>query len=380
MTASDLRTLVEVAKSRYPPESGSRYFFLDEVTAIRDDWVAQLKWLRDNTHLADDCVVLSGSSSDRLEQAKRELAGRRGRRARGAMDITLLPMGFRAFSRCLGFEFPRPSPVHPADLLGRKAKAGLDELHDYLDDLVSCWEQFLQVGGFPRAVADWRDDHEISERFVGDLWDAVHGDALSGHQWTAAMSQEFMRLLSQAIAYPFNQADAARDLDNVHHDVLRLRLRRLEQTYVAWPCRQIEGNRPKLNAQTKWYFLDPVHARLANLRHPHITPPDYTQLTEQQVGVALLRAREKQAPGTLTDYDSLMYLRTASRNEIDFVGPWLSGVPHDGKYTEGAWVRETKAMEARYEKGVLATRSVYERARSMLAVPAPMLAYMIDPD
>jgi predicted AAA+ superfamily ATPase len=378
-SASDLVTLSEVAQKRYPASKGPRYFFLDEITAIKDDWAARIKWLRDQTPMRDDCLVLSGSSSDRLEEAKRELAGRRGRLVRGPVDLTLLPMGFRAFARSLGFQFPELDTVHPAEVQTRRAKPMLDELNDYLDDLVLCWEQYLEVGGFPKAVVDYVEDREISVRFIDDLWDALHGDALSGSQWTALQSQELIRLISQAIAYPFNQADAARDLGDVHHDVVNTRLRRLQETYVAWPCCQIEGNRPKLNAQRKWYFLDPIHARLAHLRHPNLKPPDYTQLTEQQIGVSLLRAHEREAPGTLTDYDSLMYLRTASRNEIDFVGPWLRRVPYEGKYTEGAWVRETQTMQAQFGRGVLATRNVYERTKAMLAVPAPALAYLVDP-
>lgn len=68
----------------------------------------------------------------------------------------------------------------------------------------------------------------------------------------------------------------------------------------------------------------PGSLRLALHRAPQrAAPPNYTVLTEQQLGVTLLRAREAAAPGTLPDFDSLLYATTPSRKEIDFTGAWL---------------------------------------------------------
>jgi hypothetical protein len=112
-------------------------------------------------------------------------------------------------------------------------------------------------------------------------------------------------------------------------------------------------------------------------------PPDYTHLTEQQIGVALLRAHEAEEPGAIARQDALLYYRSATRAEIDFTAGWLDGVPYEGKYTEGAWLREAQTATAAYGRCVLATRNVTERVsdekRHLLAIPAPMLALLIDP-
>lgn len=174
-------------------------------------------------------------------------------------------MGFRAFCRASGVDLPQVPFVHPRDLLGREAGEAIQELRVHLNEQV-----------------------------------------------TARM------------ANPFTMQSAARELD-VHRDTLQLRLHRLTRGFVIWPCFQNDGkDRPRLRAQRKLYFLDPLLARLALHRAPQrAAPPNYTVLTEQQLGVTLLRAREAAAPGTLPDFDSLLYATTPSRKEIDFTGAWL---------------------------------------------------------
>jgi uncharacterized protein len=376
----DLDILVDVLDGLSPPAEGSRYVFLDEITAIRGDWVTKVKWLRDNTSLRNDCVVLSGSSAESLEQARSELAGRRG--AAIDADRLLLPMGFRAFCRASGIDLPRIPTIHPRDLLGREAGEATQELRVHLNELVPAWERYLDVGGFPRAVAGWLDDRQVPDAFMSDLWDVVYGEALRGEdRWTATESQKLLEQIVARMANPFAVQSAARELD-VHRDTLRLRLHRLTRGFVLWPCFQNDGrDRPRLRAQRKIYFLDPLLARLAAHRAPERTaPPNYTVLTEQQLGVTLLRARDNESPGTLPDFDSLLYATTPSRKEIDFTGAWLDGLAYEGKYVEGeTWLRDGITAEKAYGRAVLATRTIVDRVRDLLALPACLLGLLLDP-
>lgn len=291
-------------------------------------------------------------------------------------------MGFRAFCRASGVDLPRVPFVHPRDLLGRDAGEAIQELRVHLNDLVPAWERYLDVGGFPRAVDDWLKDRQISDTFLRDLWDVVYGEALRGEdRWTATESQRLLEQVTARMANPFTMQSAARELD-VHRDTLQLRLHRLTRGFVVWPCFQNDGkDRPRLRAQRKLYFLDPLLARLALHRAPQrATPPNYTVLTEQQLGVTLLRTREEEAPGTLPDFDSLLYATTPSRKEIDFTGAWLGGLPYEGKYVEGdTWLRDGVTAEKAYGRGVLATRTITERKRDLLAVPACLLSLLLDP-
>jgi hypothetical protein len=53
----DLYTLLKSADALAPPDEGPRYVFLEEITGMIGDWVARIKWLRDNTSLGDSCTT-----------------------------------------------------------------------------------------------------------------------------------------------------------------------------------------------------------------------------------------------------------------------------------------------------------------------------------
>lgn len=380
--AGDLRILATILETLAPATDGPRYLFLDEVTAVVGDWISQVKWLRDNTAVGDDCVVLSGSSSERLEDAAKDFAGRRGGVPRP--NRTLLPMGFRAFCRVSRIDTPAGIPmIHPRDMLTRAAQDRIRELLPYLADLVAAWERYLVVGGFPTAVADWVDDREVSDGFRQAIWDVIHGDAFRGDDWTPPQTQTLLHLIARGLTTPFNATAAARDLGHIHHETLRKRLARLEQSYVIWSCHRDDNGRPKLQAQRKLYFLDPIHACLARARSARAHLPDLTQLTEQQLGVALLRVHEHDDPDAFARHDQLLYHRTSTNREIDFVALWLGGIPYEGKYTEGRWLRDAQTAATAFRQCVLATRNVTDRVsddtRDLLAVPAAVLALLFDP-
>ena len=371
----DLAVFVEVLDSLSPSDDGPRYVFLDEITAVTGDWIAEIKWLRDHTSLGSDCVVLSGSSAERLEEARQELADRRGEIT--TPDRTLLPMGFRAFCTSTGVVLPEIPTIHPRDMLGRAAEEAIQELRVYLQDLLPAWERYLEVGGMPKSVSGWVDDREVPPAFQQAIWDVIHGDALKS-DWAPSQTQRLLETLAQRLANPFNVNSAAHDL-SVSNEMLNLRLKRLTDNYITWPCYQNSDDRPHLNAQRKHYFIDPLHSRLAAHRSAATQPPDLTLLTEQQLGITLRRVCETEAPGTWPDHDALMYFRSETRREIDFTGPWLGSVPYEGKYTEGHWKQQTATAMSSYGNCIMATRTVVERDGDRMAVPAPILGLLLDP-
>ena len=143
---------------------------------------------------------------------------------------------------------------------------------------------------------------------------------------------------------------------------------------MVWPCYQEENLRPKLGAQPKLYFTDPIYARL--------TPdsaPDFSRLSQQQLGMALLRATERTAPGSFVGFDRVLHHRTASRKEIDFVGPDFGGIAFESKYVDGGWRRDALTLKASRWRGVLATRSDTDLSDpDVAAVPVALLAWLLD--
>lgn len=355
-----------------------RYWFIDEITAVQGNWAQRIKWLRDNTSFGLDCVVLTGSSARDLEEATKALAGRHGTAV--APNRTLLPMGFRAFCDATGLQdLPRPGKFEPRDLLSDAAEAAISDFRPWLPDLVSQWELFLRIGGFPRAVDDYLRDAEVRDSFIEDLWSVYYGDAVRREQLTRVQAQTLLARLGDCLSTPVNRASIARDL-GIDPKTVKARLQDLELSFLAWPCYQSNKGTPNLRSQNKVYFLDPLLARLAHLRNPEaVNPPAQSKISEQQIGMTLQQHYERRYPGSFTSFDHVMFERPTTK-EIDFIAPWMKDIPIEGKYVQGAWLQEAATMKARYGRGILATRSTIDCRGPLWAVPAPIIALLLSPD
>jgi predicted AAA+ superfamily ATPase len=315
-----------------------------------------IKELRDqDTTFRESCVVLTGSSAKDLEAARKDLADRRG----GVSDSErlLLPMGFRDFCSALGgFEQLPNTTIHPRDLQTAAGESALYELEPWGHTLADAWE------------------------LLQGLWDVLAGDAIRSTSMSQTEVMAFVERLVQALCAPVNVSSVAQDVGMSGHQAVQDRTQDLVSAFLAWRCHRIQDGRPNTAAQRKLYFVDPLIARLPHLRNPAYTAPDISWLNEQQVGLALARAVSFTEPAAFLEADRLMYERTSTGAEIDFVGPELD-VPFECKYTDANWKREAQTMDARYGRGIMATRSPYlvENGARIWAVPASMLAWLLHP-
>ena len=371
--AAELGRLVSSA-GLLTPRDGRRYWFIDEITGITDGWPERIKWLRDNdARFRTDTVVLTGSSAADLTASVKALAGRRG--TASDPDRVLLPMGFRTFARLLadepvGADF---GPLRAADLTPRLLAEAAYALAPWLDVLVDGWEAYLLAGGFPAAVSSYLTAREVAPPLVRGLVDVVHGDAFRRADWSRARTAAFLQRIAQGLCAPVNVSAVADDIDASSSGVRR-RLDELREAFVVWPCYQEDALRPKLSAQAKVYFTDPVYARL-----DAGVPRDAGVLSEQQLGLALLRSFERDRPGSYRGFDRVLYHRTRTRKEIDFVGPELGGWAIESKYVDGRWRRDAQTLRASRWLGIVATRSeINLDDPDVLALPAALLAWLLD--
>jgi uncharacterized protein len=256
---------------------GPRHWLLDEVTAVAG-WSQTIKELRDqDTTFRESCVVLTGSSARDLEQARKDLADRRGGIADS--DRLLLPMGFRAFCRALGGLEELPSLViRPKDLLSPEAELGISALEPWSDALADAWELFLDVGGFPRAVGELVGGGAVSDGFVQGLWDVVLGDAIRAAPMSEADVAALLDRLAANLCSPINASRIARDVGLPGHQAAINRIEDLVRAFLAWRCHRIRDGRPNTAAQRKLYFVDPLIAQLAHRRNPAFPTPDAAKL------------------------------------------------------------------------------------------------------
>ncbi len=378
LSKQDLRRLVAQGHSVTRTLPGPIHWLLDEVTAV-PGWSQTIKELRDQvTAFREACVVLTGSSARDLEQARKDLADRRGGIADS--DRLLMPMGFRPFCRALGDldELPQ-TVIHPRDILSPVSEHAISELEPWSNSLADAWELYLDVGGFPRAVGEHVSTGGVSDGFLQGLWDVVLGDAIRASSMSEAEVTALLDRLVTNLCSPINASRIARDVGLSGHQSALNRIDDLIRAFLAWRCHRIRKNRPNTAAQRKLYFVDPLIAQLAHRRDARFPAPDAAKLTQQQIGLTLARAVSPDAPAAFVQTDRVMYERTDTGAEIDFVGPDLE-VPFECKYTDGAWRREALTMKTHHGRGVIVTRSplLTGADEPVWAIPAGIVAWLLD--
>jgi len=199
----DLRRLFKAGRPlTQGTDAQPRWWFIDEITAVGDDWSTIIKDLRDNSALRGDCVVLAGSSARGFRESVDTLAGRRGPDSANS-DRLLLPMGFRRFCALTGVEGPSGvAPLGLGDVFTRRAREAFEELSFWIEPLVDAWENYLRIGGYPRAVSDFVRTADVSPGFARDLWDVVRGDAIRGAALPDATILALLERLGNGLASP----------------------------------------------------------------------------------------------------------------------------------------------------------------------------------
>lgn len=380
-SASDLRTVVQNVALPPLPEGTRRWWFVDEITAVVDDWARQVKWLRDNDpEFAGATVVLTGSDAESLTAASGTLAGRRGSAER--VDRTLLPIGFRTFSRLVRPGLSDPQPLRLDELRSTGAEDAYAALLPWLDDLVGLWDLYLGCGGFPVAVAAARRGRAIPEWFLDDLFNVAFRDTFAASRLSQTTTSAFVSRLMESMGSPASLSRAGEDV-GVSQAVASRHADYLRDAYLLWACPQRAEDAwlPRPRAQPKLYATDPIVARLVHLRNSARPDVDVTVLTEMQVGMAIRRAAMARGwPWASEEF--LFYARTPTRKEIDFVAEALGGVAIEAKYVEsGRWKGEAATVEASPWQGLLVTRNVLDttaQERGAWAVPAGILAFLVD--
>lgn len=359
-------------------EPGERLWVIDEITGVQGAWPEYIKRLRDNDpSFSADTVVLTGSSSARFEEARKLLAGRRNAER---SDRTLFQMGFVDVARSLGRELPDPPGLRVEDLGATDDLAdAVSEYRPWVQALIDAWDRYVQVGGYPQAVA--AELHGPGERsadatLTDALWDVIQGDAFQGSGLTHTQTQTILRSLASSLTSLFSVNSLAADV-SLHHSTVDRRLDALRRAFIAFPVHREQGLAPKERAQPKWYFTDPRLARLASEFGAGSVPAS-TALAEQQLAVALLRALEEEWPGAAMRHDRLLYYRSRTGAEIDFMSASFSTTCIESKFVDRGWGRAFQTIEASGRpSGVVATRSGLKRHDAGWALPAGLLAFLL---
>ncbi|RSM52055.1 hypothetical protein DMB66_40555 [Actinoplanes sp. ATCC 53533] len=359
----------------------SRLWLLDEVSAVTG-WSAVLKAARDGTSVGDDTVVATGSRWAAREDIEGNLMAGRAGTGPGRRRRLLLPMSFRDYLAAARPELHRLSPVDPSRLQDPAVATALEEVAFDVDGYDLAWQAYLSCGGFPRAVAEYSRTGDVSIGYVRDLAAWLRRDVDPDAPQESV--PRLLDMLSCRATSPLNVASAAADIGYPSRDVFDLRIRRLIASHAALHCPRRDGDAPVPGAQSKLYLTDPLLAWLPARLRAGLRQPDMTRLTESTLGVALARRIDDLDEGRWVSGDTIGYSRTASENEIDLAPvsiPSAAGsrqtVPIESKWVDQGWRGEARTIDGKYERGVVATKTILDSSRRVWAVPAPLLSLLL---
>lgn len=225
----------------------------------------------------------------------------------------------------------------PSELQSEAAARYLEPTAALLDDLILAWERYLQVGGFPRAVADVAGGAvDVSGGTARSLWNILTGDVLRVGSMSDRDVKQFIARLVGGLCSPLSLTNIANALDIGSRNTIKDRVDRICVSLYAWRVSVThDGRTPVKKGQDKLYFVDPLIARLPSLRDNRLAAPDMTQLSEQQVGMALFRAVARVDLEAVLDESALLVRRNPdSGAEIDFVGDLIE-VPVEATLEHG---------------------------------------------
>lgn len=97
-----------------------------------------------------------------------------------------------------------------------------------------------------------------------------------------------------------------------------------------------------------------------------------SKISEQQIGLAIVRHFAAGDLGRYADFTSVMYTKSATGQEVDFCGRPV-GIAFEGKYVDSKLAGESQTMRSMFSGGVLATRAVIETVDTVRAIPAYLM-------
>ncbi len=272
--------------------------------------------------------------------------------------------------------------VHVSDLQSAEVAKALDAVAFDVDAYDLAWQDYLTCGGFPRAVAEHTRFGTVSDNYLGDIKSWLRTDVdPEGPQDSVPL---LLSVVSERATSPFNVANAVEELGYKSRAIAERRLNRLISSQAALWCPRREGDKLVAGAQSKLYLTDPLLASLPSRLRSGVPPPDMTRLTEMAIGIAMARAIDDLEEGRWVSGDTIGYVRTARQGEIDLgpitvpsaAGP-VESVPIESKWVEHGWRSEARTINGKFGRGILATKSALDVTGEVWAVPAPLVALLL---
>lgn len=373
-TTDELRESVELVLRLWPDQEGPWLFVLDELTFV-PDWARAVVYLREHVpSFRSATVILTGSSAFDLVASGDLLHGRRGRSSR-PLDRLHMPMSFRDYVVVRAPDALPPARLVPRALLGPEGRDAVRVGALRTAELDAYLAEYIRSGGLPIPVADTLTNGRIAPDTTTELWRGLSSDVRRLGRNEAALRKLVSRVVS-ALAAPSDWTTIAHELDVARQTAVAY-VEALAASFALIVLAQRDLKRrqgPALRRPRKLYLGDPALAAIpAATGGP--TASD-SQLVENVIAVALLRAAEPDALERFLHPDHLFYWRSKDGREIDFLVT-EPPLPIESKYSARPTGKDYESITKAFGRGIMVSRRDLDLERPVLTIPAGVLLALI---
>lgn len=254
---------------------GTRFLFLDEVTAVAD-WQTGIKKAYDSGLLRDTFLLATGSSALDLKHGSERLPGRRGHNPQ-ENDLEMLPLLFRHYIENLFPDVKLPDAWVPGLMSFESLYEKAQQLTYYDPEIKQAFEGYLMTGGLPLSTNEYlrNDGHSISPEPYFTYLQSVLGDTMK----IGKSERYFREIIAAVISKRFEPLDAhliTQMTDVGSHNTIADYLEALEGFYVLRSILQpktLGSDLPAFKKRKKIYFRDPffyhvLHAWVNGISDP----------------------------------------------------------------------------------------------------------------
>lgn len=243
-----IEDVLHVYESMYPLE-GTRYLFLDEIQYTQD-WELWMKVIYDSRQ--DIRLTATGSASPVLEKGSTDSGT-------GRWSVLKIPtLSFYEYCELMKLTSPAlPDRMKVTDLM-EMSHAQLVEIMERFSPLVTHFNRYLMIGGFPELVLS--DDDMYAQRMLReDVVDKViKRDVLTLFNIRSPLLMEKLFLyLCMNQAEIFSITTAAKELENTSVATLENYIEALEMSNLIYLSKPINvGSKGALKGKPKIYVAD----------------------------------------------------------------------------------------------------------------------------
>jgi hypothetical protein len=376
--------IIKTTKTLFPDISGRSYYFLDEVSQVKD-WQRAVKFLKDSQIARNDLFILTGSSAVDIRRGGERLPGRRGRYP--DLDKILLPMNFVEFCKAKGFSPKVPHGVIPIrEFWDEKNADILKHVFIFLPELESLLTEYMIVGGFPSALKDYIKLRQVSSSTLQVQWATIAGDI---EKWgkDRVLALKLLDRLYTSLGTGMSWHSIARSIGFGSPITIADYINILAESFIIFILYFFDTSKRKISPKKakKIYFLDPIFIHLASfliqskgLDSSRLKEEYKPKIAENIAAITIFRAVEKDILENIYLPQNLFYWRSSSHKEVDFLIRTNSTIiPVEVKYRNNIRPQELLTIKNSFGKGIVLSKEIFNLQGSVKIIPLSIFLWLV---